>query len=72
MCCLSTTRPSAWTTDSNNTVVPAIRLGPSMTGCSCPRASTISLYAAAQNIFLGDDVVDEMARLDEAFDVANS
>ena len=32
----------------------------------------MSLYAAAQNIFLGDDVVDEMARLDEAFDAANS
>ena len=61
----------AWTTDSNNTVVPAFgwTVNDRML---LPPGFTDHLYAAAQNIFLGDDVVDEMARLDEAFDVANS
>ena len=61
----------AWTTDTSNTVVPpfAWTVNDRML---MPPGFNDEFYAAAQNIFLGDDVVAEMARLDEAFDAANS
>ena len=61
----------AWTTDTSNSVVPpfAWTVNDRML---MPPGFNDEFYAAAQNIFLGDDVVDEMARLDEAFDAANS
>ena len=59
----------SWTTDTGNTVVPpfAWTVNDRML---MPPGFNDEFYAAAQNIFLGDDVVDEMARLDEAFDAA--
>ena len=61
----------AWTTDTSNSVVPpfAWTVNDRML---MPPGFNDEFYAAAQNIFLGDDVVDEMARLDEAFDAAIS
>ena len=61
----------AWTTDTSSIVVPpfAWTVNDRML---MPPGFNDEFYAAAQNIFLGDDVVDEMARLDEAFDAANS
>ena len=61
----------SWTTDTSSTVVPpfAWTVNDRML---MPPGFNDEFYAAAQNIFLGDDVVDEMARLDEAFDAANS
>ena len=61
----------AWTTDTSNAVVPpfAWTVNDRML---MPPGFNDEFYAAAQNIFLGDDVVEEMARLDEAFDVASS
>ena len=60
-----------WTEDTSNAVVPpfAWTVNDRML---MPPGFNDEFYAAAQNIFLGDDVVDEMARLDEAFDAANS
>ena len=59
----------SWTTDTGNTVVPpfAWTVNDRML---MPPGFNDEFYAAAQNIFLGDDVVSEMARLDEAFDAA--
>ena len=61
----------SWTTDTGNTVVPpfAWTVNDRML---MPPGFNDEFYAAAQNIFLGDDVVSEMARLDEAFDAAIS
>ena len=61
----------SWTTDTSSTVVPpfAWTVNDRML---MPPGFNDEFYAAAQNIFLGDVVVDEMARLDEAFDAANS
>ena len=61
----------SWTTDTSSTVVPpfAWTVNDRML---MPPGFNDEFYAAAQNIFLGDDVVDEMDRLDEAFDAANS
>ncbi len=61
----------AWTTDTSNSVVPpfAWTVNDRML---MPPGFNDEFYATAQNIFLGDDVVDEMARLDEAFDAAIS
>ena len=61
----------SWTTDTSNSVVPpfAWTVNDRML---MPPGFNDEFYAAAQNIFLGDDVVDEMARLDEAFDAAIS
>lgn len=59
----------SWTTDTSNSVVPpfAWTVNDRML---MPPGFNDEFYAAAQNIFLGDDVADEMARLDEAFDAA--
>ncbi len=61
----------SWTTDTGNAVVPpfAWTVNDRML---MPPGFNDEFYAAAQNIFLRDDVVDEMARLDEAFDAAIS
>lgn len=61
----------AWTTDMSNTVVPPFPFAAN-DQMPVPPGFTDEFFAAAQNIFLGDDVGEEMARLDGVFDTAIS
>jgi ABC-type glycerol-3-phosphate transport system substrate-binding protein len=59
----------AWTTDESNIVVPAFAWTTN-DEMNLPAGFSNEYYAAAQNIFLGEDPAAEMARLDAAYGVA--
>jgi len=58
-----------WTTDEASTVVPAFGWTTN-DEMNLPPGFPDEFYAAAQNIFLGEDPANEMARLDAAYGVA--